>query len=71
MTTDLGYYIGWSAALVIAFILPLIVVLLLYMLRVNHQLRDIQDELTSFTKQKESEEECEEDADAEYPFPSC
>jgi len=50
MTHSLGYYTGWAVALVLLFVLPLMVVFIEYLRRVNRQLTDIQSKLTSKRK---------------------
>ena len=41
MTHTLGYYTGWAVAIVLLFVLPLLVVFIEYIRRVNRQLTDI------------------------------
>ena len=42
----MGYYTGWVIAIVLLFLIPLVVVLIEYMRRVNRQLSEIQDKLS-------------------------
>ena len=44
---SLGYYTGWAVVLVIAFVLPLIIVFIEYMKRVNRKLSDMKGKLDS------------------------
>ena len=45
MTHELGYYTGWTIALVLLFVFPLIYTFIVYLRRINHQLADIRDRL--------------------------
>ena len=44
----LGYYTGWAIAIVLVFVIPLMIVFIEYMRRVNRQLKDIKGKGHSF-----------------------
>ena len=50
---NLGYYTGWAIAIVLLFILPLVVVFIIYLRTINHQLADIKDKLMSLFPTRE------------------
>ena len=69
MTQDLGFYTGWAVALVLMFLLPLMVVFIEYLRRVNRKLRNIQSRLVSLSEQKNSIKENRRESNTKHPLP--
>ena len=49
----LGYYTGWAIVIVLLFVLPLMVVFIEYLRRINHRLTDIQTRMASLAGEAE------------------
>ena len=49
----LGYYTGWAIAIVLLFVMPLMVVCIIYLKTINHQLADIQAKLLALLPTRE------------------
>ena len=49
----LGYYTGWAIVIVLLFVLPLMVVFIEYLRRINDRLTDIQTRMASLAGEAE------------------